>query len=124
MVTKVGYRGDPLVGISAEDIIRSGIKRVARVAGVQNANPVLEDGTEVQVDTVVWCCGFRPDFSWIEGLPTTELGHPVHIDGAVPALPGLHFMGLKFMRRMNSSLLGGVGADAQVLAARIARADA
>jgi len=120
IVTKVGHRGDPLVGMSASEVADSGVERVGRVTGVQNANPVLDDGRVLNVDVVIWCCGFRPNFSWIEGLPTDELGFPVHVNGDVTDRPGLHFMGLKFMRRLNSSLLGGVGADAEELAARIA----
>jgi len=54
-----------------------------------------------------------------------ENGYPHHENGVVPAAPGLFFLGLRFQYRMSSSLIGGVGRDAAMVAARIAaRCDA
>ena len=39
---------------------------VPRVAGVEDGMPVLADGTRLEVSNVIWCTGFRDDFSWID----------------------------------------------------------
>ena len=50
-----------------------------------------------------------------------EQGYPRHSQGVVPDAPGLYFIGLFFQRALNSSLLGGVGADAAYIARQVAR---
>jgi putative flavoprotein involved in K+ transport len=35
---------------------------------VQDGSPLLEDGRVLDVANVIWCTGYRADFSWI-GLP-------------------------------------------------------
>ncbi len=67
-------------------------------------------------------CGFRSRYAeWIDvpGL-VDEQGFPVHDDGESTVAPGLHFVGVHFLRRRRSSLLFGVGEDAAATADRIA----
>lgn len=67
--------------------------------------------------TVIWATGFRPDHSWID-LPVFDAKDRIrHREGAVA--PGLHVIGLPFLRRRNSALIDGVGADAAHIADRI-----
>ncbi|QKV17363.1 NAD(P)-binding domain-containing protein [Oricola thermophila] len=69
--------------------------------------------------TVIWATGFRPDYAWLH-LPVFDArGRLAHRGGHV--LPGLYVLGLPFMRRRNSALIDGVGADAEVLADHITR---
>lgn len=73
---------------------------------------------------VVVACGFRSRYTeWIDvpGL-VDDQGFPVHDDGESTVAPGLHFVGVHFLRRRRSSLLFGVGDDAAATAARIAAA--
>jgi putative flavoprotein involved in K+ transport len=73
---------------------------------------------------VVFTSGFRPDYeSWVD-CPGAfdELGFPVHDEGASTVFPGLHFVGVHFLRKRKSSLLIGVGEDAAIVASRIASA--
>ncbi len=73
---------------------------------------------------VVVACGFRSGYAdWVEvpGL-LDEHGFPVHDDGEIRSAPGLHVVGVHFLRRRRSSLLFGVGDDATATAARIAAA--
>ena len=75
-----------------------------------------------QLGAVVYATGFRPDYgSWID-CPGAfdELGFPVHEDGASLAADGLYFVGVHFLRTRKSSLLAGVGDDAELVARRIA----
>ncbi|MGA6947171.1 MAG: NAD(P)-binding domain-containing protein [Solirubrobacterales bacterium] len=71
---------------------------------------------------VVFAGGFRPDYeSWVR-IPGAfdELGFPVHEEGASTVAAGLYFVGVHFLRKRKSSLLGGVGEDAAIVARQIA----
>ncbi len=73
---------------------------------------------------VVFAGGFRPDYaSWVH-CPGAfdDLGFPIHDNGASTTVPGLHFVGVHFLRKRKSSLLIGVGEDAAIVAGRIAGA--
>ncbi|MET0989747.1 MAG: NAD(P)/FAD-dependent oxidoreductase [Glaciihabitans sp.] len=73
---------------------------------------------------VVVACGFRSGYAdWVEvpGL-LDEHGFPIHDDGEIRSAPGLHVVGVHFLRRRRSSLLFGVGDDATATATRIAAA--
>jgi putative flavoprotein involved in K+ transport len=107
------FAGDPLVGLSRGDLARRGLDRVGRTVGVSDGRPVLDDGRVLEkVAAVIWCTGFRPDFSWIR-LPICGAdGYPRHRRGLVGEVPGLAFVGLRYQYRIGSSLLGGVHEDA------------
>jgi putative flavoprotein involved in K+ transport len=71
---------------------------------------------------VVVAAGYRPDYaSWVH-CPGAfdDLGFPLQEDGASTVVPGLHFIGVHFLRTAKSSVLAGVGEDAEVVARRIA----
>jgi putative flavoprotein involved in K+ transport len=71
---------------------------------------------------VIFTSGFRPDYSrWVD-VPGgfDDLGFPVQIDGASTVAPGLFFCGVHFLRKRKSSLLGGVGEDATIVARQVA----
>jgi putative flavoprotein involved in K+ transport len=71
---------------------------------------------------VVFAGGFRPDYeSWVhcEGA-FDEHGFPIHREGTSTAVPGLHFVGVHFLRKRKSSLLIGVCEDAAIVARQIA----
>src|SRR5205807_9650639 len=73
---------------------------------------------------VVFTGGFRPGYrSWVN-VPGAfdELGFPIHDQGESAVAPGLHFVGVHFLRKRKSSLLYGVGEDAAIVAGRIAMA--
>ena len=74
----------------------------------------------MDVSTVIWCTGFRPDFGWIDLPVFDEDGGLVHDRGVVSSQPGLYFMGLFFLSAFTSSLIGGVGRGAQHIAKHIA----
>jgi putative flavoprotein involved in K+ transport len=85
----------------------------ARTVGVRDGRPVLEDGRVVEVANVVWCTGFRQDFSWID-LPVIGAdGWPLETRGVVASSPGLYFAGLAFQFAFASMLVGGAGRDAE-----------
>ena len=97
---KLLSQGKSLIRTKPKDLAAAGVERVPRVVGVQNGLPVLEDGRVLEVSNVVWCTGFRPDFSWIDldifGSDENPI-EPVHERGVIPSEPGLYFVGLFFL---------------------------
>lgn len=117
---KMVSTGEPLIRVKPKDLEDGGVERVPRVTGVQHGRPQLEDGRRLDPANVVWCTGFNPDFSWID-LPEIdgESFEPVHDRGFVEDVPGLYFLGLKFLHSVSSEQIHGVGKDAAHIAERI-----
>ena len=113
-------RGIPLGRARRKDILAAGIERVPRTTDVHEGNPMLEDGQVLDVNNVIWCTGYVPDYSWIDLPIVGENGYPNHTRGVVETQPGLYFMGLLFLSTLSSALVGGVGRDAQHIAAHLA----
>jgi putative flavoprotein involved in K+ transport len=112
-------KGGPLIRVKPKDLAAAGVERVPRTLGVKNGLPVLEDGRVLEVANVIWCTGFHPGFSWID-LPVLKDGEPVHHRGVVADEPGLYFVGLHFLYAMSSTMIHGVGRDAEHIAGTIA----
>jgi putative flavoprotein involved in K+ transport len=112
----------PLERVRPKELAAAGVERVPRTVGVRDGLPLLEDGRVLEVANLIWCPGSRPDFSWIELAVFDQDGLPRHDRGAVASRPGLYFVGLWFLSGFTSSLLGGVGRDAERIAGQIARA--
>jgi putative flavoprotein involved in K+ transport len=110
----------PLARVRRRDLAAAGVERVPPTAGTRDGLPLLADGRTLEVANVVWCTGYRYDFSWID-LPVLDGdGRPRHDRGVVSGQPGLYFVGLFFQTSITSALLGGVGSDAGHVAATIA----
>ena len=117
--SKVLSHGMPLVRTKPKDLAATGVERVPRTVGVRDGLPLLENDRVLEVANVVWCTGFDPDYSWID-LPVLEEHGPRHERGIVHDEPGLFFVGLAFLYAASSSMLHGVGRDAERIAAAIA----
>ena len=120
---KLLSHGAPLVRVKPNDLAAAGVERVPRVVDVRGGLPLLEDGRVLEAANVIWCTGFRPDFSWID-LPVfgeeDEPIEPIHHRGTVSDEPGLYFVGLFFLYAMSSGFLPGVGRDAAHIVKAIA----
>lgn len=115
MRPKLLSKGWMLVRVKPKDLVKAGVERVPRTIGVEDGLPVLEDGTVLDVANVIWCTGFRSDFSWID-LPVFTDAEPIEprqYRGVVAEEPGLYFVGLFFLYAVSSELLSGVGRDAK-----------
>ena len=112
MRKKLLSRGQPLIRVKPDDLVEAGIERVPRTIGARDGLPVLEDGRTLDVDNVIWCTGFTPGFSWID-LPVMGERGPQHERGVVTSSPGLYFVGLSFLYAASSSMVHGVGRDAE-----------
>jgi putative flavoprotein involved in K+ transport len=81
---------------------------------------MLADGTVLDVANVIWCTGFRPDYSWIDLPVIGEDGWPMEDRGVVASSPGLYFLGIPFLYSFTSMLVTGVARDAAYVVERVA----
>ena len=108
------HHGGPFLRVKRADLAAAGVERVTdRVTGTRDGLPVLGEDRVVDVANVIWCTGFRQDFSWIDLPVVGEDGWPLETRGVVGSQPGLYFTGLVFQSSFRSMLIGGAGADAE-----------
>jgi putative flavoprotein involved in K+ transport len=110
-----------------EYISRSGIDAVAsesdpaETVAAHLPSPTINslDVAGSGITTVVWCTGFRGDFSWVS-LPGVldPKGQPIHEDG-VAAQPGIYFAGLDFASTRKSGTILAVAEEAHRLVEHI-----
>jgi hypothetical protein len=93
-------------GRAPEDLAAAGIERGPEVTGVRDGHPLLADGRVLDVTNVIWCTGYRPDYSRIH-LPVLGDTEPLHHRGIVASEPGLYFVGRFFLYAMSSRFLRG-----------------
>ena len=121
-------QGGPLIRVKPVDLAAAGIDRAPRMAAVRDGRPLLEDGRVVDAANVIWCTGFSPGFDWIDLPVFDDQGAPRHDGGIATGEPGLYFVGLHFEYAMSSTMIHGVGRDAdrivRAIASRAARPDA
>jgi len=112
--------GMPLIRTRSGDLAAAGVTRAPRMEGVRDGFPLLADGTVRRVSGVVWCTGFDMGQSWID-LPVFDShGEPIQTRGVVPGEPGLYFVGPHFLYSASSTMIHGIGRDAQHVAKKIA----
>jgi putative flavoprotein involved in K+ transport len=118
---EVRSHGAFLLRYRKADLEAAGVERVfSRVACMQRGLPVLDDGRVLDVANVIWCTGFRPDYSWIDLPLAYEGAYPAQYRGAVDGLPGLYFLGMLFLHAFSSMLVLGAGRDAKRVVDHIA----
>lgn len=120
--SRIGQRlqsKDTLIGSSPRELRRRyGIEIKPRAIGANGGTVSFADGSELEVDAVIWATGYRLDYSWID-LPIFDAqGSLCHRRG-VTDVPGLYFLGLTWQHTRGSALIGWVRDDADFLAERI-----
>jgi putative flavoprotein involved in K+ transport len=117
--SKLQYR-DTLIGSSPRELTRRyGVELKTRADDASGRTVRFEDGSELEVDAVIWATGYRPDHSWIE-LPILDSKGRLRHRRGVTDVPGLFFLGLTWQWTRGSALIGWVKDDAAFLAERIA----
>ena len=118
-IPKMALKADPLIRRRRKDLDAVGVKWAARVAGVKDGLPVLEDGTVVETENVIWCTGYGHDYPWID-LPAFDAAGKIdHVRGVVQKVPGLYFTGLHFQYSASSGVLPAQFRDAKYVVDQI-----
>jgi putative flavoprotein involved in K+ transport len=111
---------DTLIGSSPRELKkRYGVELKPRVVDSDGHRVRFQDGSELEVDAVIWATGYRPDYSWIRLPVFGEHGRLRHRRG-VTDVSGLYFLGLTWQHTRRSALIGWVKDDAEFIAERIA----
>jgi putative flavoprotein involved in K+ transport len=117
--SKLQHR-DTLIGSSPREIKRRfRVELKPRATDVSGRTVRFEDGSELDVDAVIWATGYRPDYSWID-LPILDSNRRLRHRRGVTDVPGLFFLGLTWQWTRGSALIGWVKDDAAFLVERIA----
>ena len=120
--SRIGQRlkdRDTLIGSSPRELKRYGVELKPRAIAASGRTVTFADGSEVEVDAVIWATGYRPDYSWID-LPILDSNGRLRHRRGVTDVPGLSFLGLTWQWTRGSALIGWVKDDAAFLAERIA----
>ena len=122
MAPRVRLGGGPLLRYRRQELLEAGVElRPARLVGASDGRPLLGDDSVHDVATVVWCTGFRPDFSWVEPATVDDHGWPMQERGLAADAPGLYFLGIPFLFGFTSMLVLGADRDAAFVADAVAR---
>jgi len=114
---RAGQR-DTLIGSSPRRLEREGIDLRPRAVSATGRTVGFADGSELEVDAVIWATGYRSDYSWIEPSVVDETGRVRHRRG-VTEIPGLYFLGLSWQYTRGSALIGWVKDDAEFIARQV-----
>jgi putative flavoprotein involved in K+ transport len=120
--SRIGRRArdrDTLIGSSTRDVKRHGVEVKPRVVGASGDAVTFEDGSELEVDAVIWATGYRSEHGWIDVPVFDQTGRVPHRRG-VTDYPGVFFLGLTWQHTRGSALLGWVKDDAEFISERIA----
>jgi putative flavoprotein involved in K+ transport len=111
---------DTLIGSSPREMSeRYGVELKPRLVDAEGRRLRFEDGTELEVDAIIWATGYRPDYSWIK-LPIFDGDGRLRHRRGVTDVPGLYFLGLTWQHTRGSALIGFIKDDAEFIAAKIA----
>ena len=120
--SRIGRRAqgrETLIGSNPRELRnRYGVTVKPRATGAKGRAVTFADGTELEVDAVIWATGYRPDHSWID-LPIFNPDGSVRHRRGVTDVPGLYFLGLPWQYTRGSALLGFVKDDARYIADQI-----
>jgi putative flavoprotein involved in K+ transport len=62
------------------------------------------------INTIIWCTGFKPDYQWLD-VDTFDHKGMIKHDGGAAKSPGLYVVGLPVLRRRKSSFIHGTEDD-------------
>ncbi len=76
------------------------------------------DARELNLTSIIWSIGFRPNYQWIEVDVFDDHGRPVYDRGVCKA-PGFYFIGLGWLNTWGSGRFLGIDEDSKYLAEKI-----
>ena len=107
-----------------EAIARAGLSAPPVEVDEADAPVHLDPPTQLQfrehdITSVVWCTGYAGDFSWLDPTLTDHHGQPLR-HGAAALVPGLWYLGLRWLIRRSSGNFLGFPADAAIVGDAVA----
>ncbi|WP_456276130.1 flavin-containing monooxygenase [Bacillus sp. AK128] len=111
---------DPIFGYELKSAIKhKSVILKPRTMSSSQRSIQFEDGSELDVDHVIWSTGFTSDYSWVD-IPNifNPDGIPIHLKG-VTNVAGLYFVGLPWQTSRSSALLQGVGKDSEYISKKV-----
>ncbi|GAL76512.1 probable L-amino-acid oxidase [Nonlabens ulvanivorans] len=113
---KINSSTQPVIGTDVKEILsRENVIPVGRTKDASDQKIIFENKKVSTIKNIIWATGYRPNFSWIEGLELDANNYPKNYRG-ISNIKGLYFMGLPWMYTRGSATLGGVSKDADFLA--------
>jgi putative flavoprotein involved in K+ transport len=122
VVARILRKRDPIPAKNASNgkLARAGVVIKPRTVGADGRTIWFEDGSSANVDTVIWCGGYKEDPSWLNlEKVTVRNDHVEHLRGAT-AQPGFFVMGRKWLSCRASELVLGAAADAKIVIGYVA----
>src|SRR5215217_99673 len=112
---------ETMIGSSPRELRRRyGVELKRRATDALGRTVRFEDGSELEVDAVIWATGYRPDHSWVD-LPILDSNGRLRHRRGVTDVSGLFFLGLTWQWTRGSALIGWVKEDAEFVAEEIAK---
>lgn len=113
---KINSITQPVIGTDVKGILaRENVISKGRTKDALNEDVMFENDKISTIKNIIWATGYRPNFTWIEGLELDTNSYPKNYRG-VSNIDGLYFIGLPWMYTRGSATLGGVAKDASYLA--------
>ncbi len=109
---------ETLIGSSPRQLKRNGVELRPRALAASGRTVSFADGSELEVNAVIWATGYSFDHDWIR-LPVTDHDGFARQQRGVTNVPGLYFLGLPWQHTRGSALLGWVKDDAEFIAEQI-----
>ncbi len=105
----------PVIGTDVKEILsRENVIPVGHTNDATETTVIADKQELSDLKNIVWATGYRPNFSWINGLEVDKNGYPVNKRG-VSAVDNLYFIGLPWLYTRGSATLGGIKKDAKYL---------
>ncbi len=116
---RISRSRQPVIGTPVKEILnRDNVEPVGKTKNAEGEIIVTEKKKINDLKNIIWATGYRPNFTWIEGLELTKDGYPWHHRG-VSNREGLYFIGLPWLHTRGSATLGGIKKDAEYLSDHI-----
>lgn len=92
---------------------KQGVRIVGRLVGAAGNCVAFATGGEIAIQSAIWTTGYRDETDWVCIAGATDSAPGFIEDRGVSPIPGLYYIGRSWQTSRGSSLLLGVGRDAQ-----------
>lgn len=108
-------------GIYKEAILKRKPARTPMFKKFTENGVVWSDGSEEQVDAVIYATGYKPNVNYLTSLSDAidQSGTPYQSKGISTTIGGLSYVGLSGQRSLTSATIRGVGRDANYVCEKL-----